>query len=61
MGSTSDKVKGTANQAIGKVKQGVGEATEIPAEGRGQASGGQGRPAEGRRQGQGAVKKAADL
>ena len=31
MGSTSDKVKGTANQAIGKVKQGVGEATDDPA------------------------------
>lgn len=27
MGSTTDKVKGTANEAIGKVKQGVGEAT----------------------------------
>jgi uncharacterized protein YjbJ (UPF0337 family) len=27
MGSTSDKIKGTANEAIGKAKQGVGEAT----------------------------------
>jgi uncharacterized protein YjbJ (UPF0337 family) len=26
MGSTTDKVKGTANEAIGKAKQGVGEA-----------------------------------
>ena len=26
MSSTSDKVKGTANQVAGKVKQGVGEA-----------------------------------
>jgi uncharacterized protein YjbJ (UPF0337 family) len=26
MGATADKVKGTANEAIGKVKQGVGEA-----------------------------------
>lgn len=26
MGSTTDKVKGTANEAIGKTKQGVGEA-----------------------------------
>ena len=29
--STSDKVKGTANQVAGKVKQGVGEATDDPA------------------------------
>jgi uncharacterized protein YjbJ (UPF0337 family) len=27
MGSTADKVKGTANEAIGKTKQGIGEAT----------------------------------
>jgi uncharacterized protein YjbJ (UPF0337 family) len=27
MGSTSDKIKGTANEAMGKAKQGVGEAT----------------------------------
>ncbi len=27
MGSTTDKIKGTANEAIGKAKQGVGEAT----------------------------------
>jgi uncharacterized protein YjbJ (UPF0337 family) len=27
MGSTTDKIKGTANEAIGKVKQGLGEAT----------------------------------
>lgn len=26
MGSTTDKVKGVANEAIGKAKQGVGEA-----------------------------------
>ena len=35
----SDKVKGTANQVAGKVKQGVGEATDDPAlkgEGKGQ-------------------------
>ena len=31
MSSTTDKLKGTANQAIGKVKQGVGEATDDPA------------------------------
>jgi uncharacterized protein YjbJ (UPF0337 family) len=28
MGSTADKVKGVANKTIGKVKQGVGEATD---------------------------------
>jgi uncharacterized protein YjbJ (UPF0337 family) len=27
MGSTADKVKGAANETIGKAKQGVGEAT----------------------------------
>ena len=27
MGATADKVKGVANEAIGKAKQGVGEAT----------------------------------
>ena len=26
MGSTTDKIKGTANEVIGKAKQGVGEA-----------------------------------
>lgn len=27
MGSTTDKIKGNANEAIGKAKQGLGEAT----------------------------------
>jgi uncharacterized protein YjbJ (UPF0337 family) len=27
MGSTTDKIKGTANEGIGKAKQGIGEAT----------------------------------
>ena len=27
MGSTTDKVKGAANEAMGKAKQGIGEAT----------------------------------
>lgn len=27
MGSTADKVKGATNEAVGKAKQGVGEAT----------------------------------
>jgi len=30
MGSTTDKIKGTANEAAGKVKQGVGEAINSP-------------------------------
>ena len=36
MGSTADKVKGAANEAAGKVKQGVGHATnnkDLEAEG----------------------------
>jgi len=28
MGSTTDKIKGAANEAVGKGKQGVGEATD---------------------------------
>jgi len=28
MGSTADKVKGATNEAIGKAKQGIGEATD---------------------------------
>ena len=31
MSSTTDKLKGAANQVAGKVKQGVGEATDDPA------------------------------
>jgi uncharacterized protein YjbJ (UPF0337 family) len=27
VGATTDKIKGTANEAIGKAKQGIGEAT----------------------------------
>ena len=27
MGATTDKIKGTTNEAIGKAKQGIGEAT----------------------------------
>jgi uncharacterized protein YjbJ (UPF0337 family) len=27
MGSTTDKIKGAANEAMGKAKQGIGEAT----------------------------------
>jgi uncharacterized protein YjbJ (UPF0337 family) len=28
MGATSDKIKGATNEAIGKAKQGIGEATD---------------------------------
>ena len=28
MGATADKIKGATNEAIGKAKQGVGEATD---------------------------------
>ncbi len=28
MGSTTDKIKGATNEAIGKAKQGLGEATD---------------------------------
>ncbi|TRX73231.1 CsbD family protein [Pseudomonas mangiferae] len=28
MGSTMDKVKGATNEAVGKAKQGIGEATD---------------------------------
>ena len=30
MGEISDKISGAANEAIGKVKRGVGEATDRP-------------------------------
>ena len=30
MGSTSDKIKGVANEAIGNIKQGAGKATDNP-------------------------------
>ena len=30
MSSTKDKIKGNANEAIGKVKEGVGKATDNP-------------------------------
>ncbi|WP_372438788.1 CsbD family protein, partial [Pandoraea sputorum] len=39
MSSTSDKVKGMANEAVGNVKQGVGKATnndKLQAEGKAQ-------------------------
>lgn len=51
MGSTSDKVKGMANEAAGNVKQGVGKATNNPnlqAEGRAQERKGEAQQAIGK-------------
>lgn len=62
MSSTTDKIKGAANQAVGKVKQGVGEATNDPAlkgEGRLQEAKGDAQKAVGNVKD--AIKKAADL
>jgi uncharacterized protein YjbJ (UPF0337 family) len=50
MGATADKVKGVANEAIGKAKQGVGEATgsdRLQGEGVIQAVNGKGQKAVG--------------
>ena len=49
MGSTTDKIKGATNEAIGKAKQGLGEATgSTSAEGRRRDSGSEGQGPEGR-------------
>ena len=50
MGATADKVKGATNEAIGKAKQGVGEATgseRLRAEGAIQEAKGKGQKAVG--------------
>jgi uncharacterized protein YjbJ (UPF0337 family) len=50
MGSTADKVKGAANEALGKAKQGVGEAVgsdKLQGEGAGQEIKGKGQKAMG--------------
>ena len=50
MGSTTDKVKGATNEAIGKAKQGIGEATRsdrLQGEGAIQEAKGKGRQALG--------------
>ncbi|MDI1285172.1 MAG: CsbD family protein [Reyranella sp.] len=62
MSSTTDKVKGAANQVVGKVKQGVGEATNdsaLKGEGRLQEAKGDAQKAVGKVKD--AIKKAADL
>ena len=54
MGATTDKIKGAANEAIGKAKQGIGEATgseRLQGEGVDPGSEGQGPAGAGRCQG----------
>ncbi|BCX70140.1 MULTISPECIES: CsbD family protein [Pseudomonas] len=61
MGSTSDKVKGMANEAAGNVKQGVGKATNNPnlqAEGKAQERKGEAQQAIGKAKD--AIKKGVD-
>ncbi|MBV4476470.1 CsbD family protein [Pseudomonas sp. B2M1-30] len=61
MGSTSDKVKGMANEAVGNIKQGVGKATDnskLQAEGKIQEKKGEAQQAVGKAKD--AVKKGVD-
>ena len=55
MSSTTDKIAGTANQAVGKVKKGIGEATDNP------KLKGEGQLQEAKGKAKDAFKKAADL
>ncbi|MEP9369673.1 CsbD family protein [Xanthobacter sp. VNH20] len=51
MGSTSDKIKGTANEAVGNAKQGIGKAVgndRLQAEGKVQEIKGEGQQAMGK-------------
>lgn len=51
MSSTTDKIKGLANEAIGNVKQGIGKATDndrLRAEGKGQEIRGEAQQAVGK-------------
>jgi uncharacterized protein YjbJ (UPF0337 family) len=62
MSSTNDKIKGVANQAAGKVKQGVGEATNDRAlKGEGKAQEAKGKIQKAVGDAKSAIKKAADL
>jgi uncharacterized protein YjbJ (UPF0337 family) len=62
MSSNTDKLKGAANQAIGKVKQGVGEATDDPElKGEGKIQEAKGDVQKGVGKVKDAIKKAADL
>ncbi|MDH0749645.1 CsbD family protein [Pseudomonas sp. GD03842] len=61
MSSTTDKVKGMANEAVGNVKQGVGKATDndkLRAEGKAQELKGEAQQAVGKTKD--AVKKGVD-
>ncbi len=61
MGSTSDKVKGMANEAVGSVKQGIGKATDndrLRAEGKAQELKGEAQQALGKTKD--AIKKGID-
>jgi uncharacterized protein YjbJ (UPF0337 family) len=61
MGSTSDKVKGMANEAVGSVKQGIGKATDndrLRAEGKAQELKGEAQQALGKTKD--AIKKGVD-
>lgn len=61
MSSTTDKIKGAANEAMGKAKQGVGEAVgsdKMKAEGKAQELKGEGQQAVGKAKD--AVKNATD-
>lgn len=61
MSSTSDKVKGMANEAVGNVKQGVGKATDndkLRAEGKAQELKGEAQQAVGKTKD--AIKKGVD-
>jgi uncharacterized protein YjbJ (UPF0337 family) len=62
MSSTTDKIKGTANQAAGKIKKGVGKATNDPAlKGKGQAQEAKGDLQKAVGNAKSVIKKAADL
>lgn len=61
MSSHGDKIKGTANEAVGKIKQGVGEATDnerLKGEGKAQEIKGEAQQLKG--DAKEAVKKATD-
>ena len=61
MSSTSDKVKGMANEAVGNIKQGVGKATDndkLRAEGKAQELKGEAQQAVGKTKD--AIKKGVD-
>mgnify|MGYP001558549469 FL=1 len=62
MSSTTDKIAGTANQAIGKIKKGVGEATDNPKlKGEGQLQEAKGKVQEAVGDAKAVLKKVADL